>query len=62
MYVINTGQEKVDDVLLRTIKGSFKYNYETSDSVKGRTFLAGVPISLPRKSVQMKWLKNLKNN
>jgi len=52
----------VDDVLLRTIKGSFKYNYETSDSVKGRTFLAGVPISLPRKSVQMKWLKNLKNN
>ena len=28
MHVINTGQEKEDDVLLRTIKGPFKYNNE----------------------------------
>jgi hypothetical protein len=31
MHVINKGQEREDDVLLRTIKGLFKYNNETSD-------------------------------
>ena len=51
MHVINTGQEKVDDVLLRKIKGPFMYSNETLDCVKGRTFLAAVPISLPRMSV-----------
>jgi len=48
MHVINTGQEKVDDVLLRKIKGPFKYSNETSDCIQRRTFLAAVPISLPR--------------